>query len=187
MIYIILFYEFFKIGLFAVGGGLATLPFLYDIAGRYFWLTRQNLSDMIAISESTPGPMGINMSTYAGFHAAGLLGGIISTLSLVLPSFIIIVILSFFLEKFRTNKYVDSVFIVLRPAVTALIASAVFEIYKISILNIDKFISSMNILYFLDYKNFAIFAVFLAGILLLKKHPIFYIIAGAAAGLIFKL
>ena len=94
MIYLILFLEFFKIGLFSVGGGLATLPFLYELANKYPWLTTNNIADMIAVSESTPGPIGVNMATYAGFHASGLLGGIISTLGLVTPSIIVIIIIA---------------------------------------------------------------------------------------------
>ena len=86
MVYLQLFVEFFKTGLLAVGGGLATLPFLKEIAQTYSWFSVSQLTDMIAISESTPGPIGINMSTYAGFHAAGIPGAIVSTLSLVLPS-----------------------------------------------------------------------------------------------------
>ena len=101
MIYITLFYEFFKIGLFAIGGGLATLPFLYDLCGRYSWITTDNIADMVAISQSTPGPLGINMATYAGFKAGGILGGMVATFAIVLPSFIIIVIVANFLNKFK--------------------------------------------------------------------------------------
>ena len=92
MIYITLFYEFFKIGLFAIGGGLATLPFLYDLCGRYSWITTDNIADMVAISQSTPGPLGINMATYAGYQGGGLLGGIIATIGLITPSIIVVFI-----------------------------------------------------------------------------------------------
>ena len=105
---IILFAEFFKTGLFAIGGGLATLPFLYDMADKYDWFTKDMISDMIAISESTPGPMGINMATYTGFQNMGVLGSIIATVGLVMPSVIIIIWVSKFLEKFRENQYVDT-------------------------------------------------------------------------------
>ena len=94
MIYLQLFYEFFKTGLFAVGGGLATLPFLYDMADRTGWFTRPQLADMLAVSESTPGPIGVNMATYVGFVTRGIPGAIISTLGLVTPSVIVILILS---------------------------------------------------------------------------------------------
>lgn len=92
MIFLQLFYEFFKAGLFAIGGGLATLPFLKQISLRYPWFTPNDLMDMIAVSESTPGPMGVNSATYAGFHAAGIPGAITATCSLVLPSVIIIIL-----------------------------------------------------------------------------------------------
>ena len=104
MLYLRLMIEFFKTGLFAIGGGLATLPFLYELSEKTGWFTTTDISNMIAISESTPGPIGINMSTYVGFHTAGLLGGIVTTLSLVLPSIIIIEIISKVLTKFKESK-----------------------------------------------------------------------------------
>ena len=102
-----LFWEFFKTGLFAIGGGLATLPFLYDMQAATGWFTLDDISNMIAISESTPGPMGINMATYTGFTSMGVLGGIAAVAGLVTPSIIIIIIVSNILEKFKTNKYVQ--------------------------------------------------------------------------------
>ncbi len=101
MIYIQLFYEFFKTGLFAIGGGMATLPFLYDMADKTGWFTAEQLSDMIAISESTPGPIGVNMATYVGYTTGGVIGGIIATIGLITPSIIIIIIIAFFLKSFR--------------------------------------------------------------------------------------
>ena len=103
MIFLQLFYEFFKAGLFAIGGGLATLPFLKQISLRYPWFTPNDLMDMIAVSESTPGPMGVNSATYAGFHAAGIPGALMATCSLVLPSVIIIILVSRALDKFRDS------------------------------------------------------------------------------------
>ena len=94
IVYLQLFFEFFKVGLFAIGGGLATLPFLNNLAGKYSWFNHSMLADMVAVSQATPGPIGINMATYAGFEAAGVLGSIIATVSLVLPSFIIIIIIA---------------------------------------------------------------------------------------------
>ncbi|MBS6641206.1 MAG: chromate transporter, partial [Clostridiaceae bacterium] len=107
MIYLQLFWEFFKTGLFAIGGGLATIPFLRDITLKYPWFTPEDLLDMIAISESTPGPMGVNSATYAGFHAAGLPGALAATFSLVLPSVIIIILVSRALTRFRDSKLVQ--------------------------------------------------------------------------------
>ena len=117
-----LFWEFFKIGLFAVGGGMATIPFLYDLSDRTGWFTYTQLADMIAISESTPGPIGVNMSTYVGYEMSGVLGSISTTLGFVAPSIIIIVIVSIFLQKFRDNRYVESPFYGLRPLSVAIVA-----------------------------------------------------------------
>ena len=123
MIYLRLFYEFFKVGLFSVGGGLATVPFLTDIAERTGWFTAGDLANMLAISESTPGPIGVNMATYVGFHTGGIPGGIIATLGLITPAVIVITIIVGFLKKFRESRVVDSVFYGLRPASTALITA----------------------------------------------------------------
>ena len=116
MLLLRLYYEFFKTGLFAVGGGLATLPFLYDISYRLGWFTHQDLSNLIAISESTPGPIGINAATYVGYLTAGPLGAVIATLGLITPSIIIIIVIAQMLERFRSNPLVDKVFYGLRPA-----------------------------------------------------------------------
>ena len=124
MIYLKLFYEFFKTGLFAVGGGLATLPFLSDMADRTGWFTQAQLADMLAVSESTPGPVGVNMATYVGFETAGVLGAVVATLGLVTPSVIVILIVASFLKAFRSNRFVDAAFYGLRPASTAMVASA---------------------------------------------------------------
>lgn len=186
-IYIQLFFEFFKTGLFAVGGGLATLPFLTDIAERYPWFDKPMLADMIAVSQSTPGPMGINMATYAGFNAKGITGSIVATFGLVLPSFIIIIIVAHFLKKFRESKSVNSVFYGLRPAVTGLIAVAGFEIVKLSIITLDKFIDTKNIVDLFDYKSLILFvAIFLIS-RNSKKHPALFIAIGAVSGIIFGL
>ncbi|MEG1311589.1 MAG: chromate transporter [Romboutsia sp.] len=182
--YIQLFFEFFKTGLFAIGGGLATLPFLYDIAEKYNWFDKSMLSDMIAISQSTPGPIGINIATYAGFKAGGVLGAIIATLSLILPSFIIIIIIANFLNKFRESKSVNSVFYVLRPAVIGLIATAGLEIVKLSVITWEKFIETKNILNIFDYKALILFIVLFLLSNKYKKHPILYLGIGAIIGIV---
>ena len=104
MIYLQLFFEFFKAGLFAIGGGMATLPFLYDISDKTGWFTYGQLADMVAISESTPGPIGVNMATYVGFTTAGIPGSVIATLGLITPSIIIILIIAGFLKAFKDNN-----------------------------------------------------------------------------------
>ncbi len=130
MILLRLFFEFAKTGLFAVGGGLATIPFLQDLGARTGWFTAADLSTMIAVSESTPGAMGVNMATYVGFTIArlhgipGIIGAIVATVGLTFPSIVVIVIIAGFLQKFRQSKTVEAVFYGLRPASTALIASA---------------------------------------------------------------
>ena len=124
MILLRLFFEFFKVGLFAVGGGLATIPFLQDMGEATSWFSNEQLTTVMAVAESTPGPIGVNMATYTGFHTAGIPGAVIATLGLITPSVIVILIIAGFLQKFRTSKNVDAVFYGLRPASAALITSA---------------------------------------------------------------
>ena len=186
-VYVQLFLEFFKTGLFAVGGGLATLPFLYELADKYGWYTAQELTDMIAVSESTPGAIGINMSTYAGYNAAGILGGIVATLSLALPSIVIILIVAQVLEKFSENRYVKSVFSVLRPLVVGLIAAAGYQLIKIAVLNTDAYAETGQLSSMFDLKAGILFLVLLVLVLKWKKHPIVFIGIGAAAGIVLQM
>ena len=132
------FYEFFKTGLFALGGGLATIPFLTEMMNKYHWFTADMLTDMIAVSESTPGAIGINMATYTGYHINGVMGGIVATLGLIAPSIIVICIVAQFLKKFKDSELVKSVFYGIRPAVTALIASAGITIFIAAYFRIAK-------------------------------------------------
>ena len=132
MLFLRLFYEFFKTGLFAVGGGMATIPFLYNMADSTGWFTRIDVDNMIAVGESTPGPIGVNMATYVGYITGmnegdlpfALLGAVVATLGLITPSIIVILIIASFLKSFRDNRYVESAFYGLRPASTGLIAAA---------------------------------------------------------------
>lgn len=132
MLFVKLFYEFFKVGLFAVGGGMATVPFLYDMSDATGWFTYDELTNMIAVGESTPGPIGVNMATYVGYItgmdaggvASALLGAVVATLGLVAPSIVVILIIAVFLKNFRNNPYVNGAFYGLRPASTGLIAAA---------------------------------------------------------------
>ena len=185
MIYLRLFYEFFKTGLFAIGGGLATLPFLSDMAERTGWFTQPQLADMLAVSESTPGPVGVNMATYVGFETAGVPGALIATLGLVTPSVIVILIIARVLKAFRDNKYVDAAFYGLRPASTAMVASAGIGVVLLSLVNTEA--AGLD---FFRWKEIALAAV----ILLLtrwvpftkKLHPIVFIAAAAAVGVALK-
>lgn len=188
MLYLTLFYEFFKTGLFAVGGGLATLPFLKDIAQQYGWFSVSELTDMLAVSESTPGPIGINMSTYAGFHAAGIPGALVATASLVLPSYLVILIISHFLEKFRDSPLVNNVFYGIRPATTGLIAGAMFEVFVFSLFNTQAFAATGSLLDLFRVVPIVVYAVALVAVLRLPKlHPIVFIICGAAVGILLGL
>ena len=187
MIYFILFNEFFKIGLFSLGGGLATLPFLYALSENYTWLDATMLPNMIAVSESTPGPIGVNMATYAGFEAAGPIGGIVATLGLITPSVIIILMIATFLSKLNENKYIQSSFYGLRPAVTALIALSGFEIFKDAILTLHSFQISHRFLDLINFKAFVLLIIFYFIMTKVKLHPILFIIMGALIGIIFTL
>lgn len=184
MVFLQLFIEFFQIGLFAVGGGPATIPFLMDSADKYDWYTRADVANMLAVSESTPGPIGVNMATYAGYNAAGFLGGIVATCSLVLPSLIVIVIVARMLQSFSENKYVKSAFWTIRPAVTGLIATAVVGLIQTAI-----FTASDGSFQFPAVPVIMCLAFF--GCMQIKKlqklHPIVWLAAGAALGLLLKL
>lgn len=188
MIFLQLFYEFFKTGLLAVGGGLATLPFLREIALRRAWFSVSQLTDMIAVSESTPGPIGINMSTYAGFHAAGIPGAVVSTLSLVLPSYFIILIVSRFLEKFRDSALVGSMFYGIRPATAGLIAGAMYEVFVLSLFDVQAFAATGSVFDLIRIVPVIVYLAALAAVFKLPRvHPIVFIICGAVLGIVLGL
>lgn len=183
-VFLRLFIEFFQIGLFAVGGGPATIPFLMELAERVDWYTKADVASMLAVSESTPGPIGLNMSTYAGYHAAGFLGGLTATLSLVLPSLIVIIIIAKLLENFNENTYVQAAFRIIRPAVTGLIASAVLGIFQTALFTASD--GSFRV----PVVQLVMCLVFFLGMSwkkLKKVHPVFWILAGAALGIIFQM
>ncbi|MHC1787728.1 MAG: chromate transporter [Christensenellales bacterium] len=186
MIYLRLFIEFFQIGLFAIGGGLATLPFLERLSQSTGWFSLADLTNMIAISESTPGPIGINMATYVGHTTAGILGATVATLAEVLPSIILVLIIARFLRRFSENRIVLAVFYGLRAASVGLIAAAGFSVLKVSLLNVALWETSGKILDLVQWKG-----ILLAGILwfVIKKwkpHPIVTIGASAVVGIVFR-
>ncbi len=186
-----LFFEFFKTGLFAVGGGMATLPFLYDMSARHpDWFSTAQLADMIAVSESTPGPIGVNMATYVGFRTAGILGGLITTLGLVTPSVIIILIIARVLKQFRENKYVDAAFYGLRPCSVGLIAAAGLLVVKIALFDFDAYAASGVLTDLFNVKALILTAVLLVltrAVKATKKlHPIFFILGSALVGVVFS-
>lgn len=189
MLYLRLFWEFFKTGLFAVGGGMATLPFLYSMSDTTGWFSHGQLADMIAVSESTPGPIGVNMATYVGFTTAGIPGAVIATLGLVAPSIIIILIIAKVLAAFRQNKYVDAAFYGLRPCSVGLIAAAGLLVVKIALFDFDLFKQTGVLLDLFNWK-----AILLAAVLIVltryvkplkKLHPVFFILGSAAIGALF--
>lgn len=190
MIELLLFWEFLKIGLFSVGGGMATLPFLYDLSDSTGWFTHAQLADMLAVSESTPGPVGINMATYVGYTVGGFGGALLATLGVILPGTVIVLIIAGMLDKFRGNKYVDAAFYGLRPASTGLIAAAGVSVVSIALLNTSLYAATGNLLDLISVK-----AVILAAVLWVltnlvkptkKLHPVVFIAASAVVGIVFS-
>ena len=190
MIYLRLFFEFFKTGLFAVGGGMATLPFLYDSSTRTGWCTHAMLADMVAVSESTPGPIGVNMATYVGYVTAGIPGAVTATLGLVTPSVIIILLIARALKAFRENPLVDAGFYGLRPCSVGLIAAAGLLVVKLALFNTDLYSVTGRLLDLFNFKAIALAAVLLVCTRYVKKlkglHPIVFILASAVVGIVFS-
>ena len=195
MLYVRLFFEFLKTGLFAVGGGMATIPFLYDMAEATGWFTEQDLVNMIAVGESTPGPIGVNMATYVGYIAGGtqngflgsILGAVTATLGLVTPSVIIILIIAAFLKSFRDSRYVNDAFYGLRPASTGLIASAGLGVAVSNLLFADAGWSLAAV----NWKGLVLAVVLWVLTNRVKKvkglHPIVFILGSAVVGIVFKM
>lgn len=193
-----LFWEFCKTGLFAIGGGMATVPFLREIADKTGWFTAGQLADMIAVSESTPGPLGVNMATYVGYTVGssqlgspwmGIVGAVTATLGLIFPSIVIVLCISFFLKRFRTSTLVDAALYGLRPASVALISAAGVEIVLFAMLRVDSIyqIGAAQ----LSWKSVALAAGVYAGTNLIPKlkklHPIWFILLSAIVGIILKM
>ncbi|MBR6424684.1 MAG: chromate transporter [Oscillospiraceae bacterium] len=182
-----LIWEFFKTGLFSIGGGLATLPFLYQMSDRYGWFTHAEVANMLAVSESTPGPIGVNMATYTGVTTAGILGGLIATLSLVTPSVIVILIIASALQHFRENRFVQAALSALRPVSVGLVAAAVLSVFAASLFDFQA-LAERNWAGVTSWGAMLTFAVLLAVYLKWRKlHPIFLVLMGAAAGILLKL
>ena len=189
-IFLTLILEFFKIGLFAAGGGLATLPFLNAIADKYPWLSQEMIGQMVALSESTPGPLGINMATYAGYMAGfntygkpllGAATALTATASLVAPSFIVILIVSRVLDKYKNSLVVNDAFSALRPAVAGLIAAAAWSVIGTTLFNFGAE-SLAGVFLLPEIGLFAVMLV-LTNLKPLKKlHPLVFIAFAAAAG-----
>lgn len=186
--YLRLFFEFFKTGLFSVGGGMATFPFLYDMATRTGWFTHAQLADMIAVSESTPGPIGVNMATYVGYTTGGIPGAVIATLGLATPSVVIILLIARALKAFRQSPYVDAAFYGLRPCSIGLISAAGILVVKISLMNVELFRESGKVLDLFNWKGIVLAAVLVYLTRYCKKtkefHPIVFIAFSALIGIL---
>ena len=169
MIYSALFQEFFKIGLFSFGGGYATIPFLYHISLEYGWYSIKELTQMVAVASVTPGPVGINVATYAGLKTAGILGSIIATTSEMIPSLVLVIIVSKLLKRFSENFYVKSILDSLKPISCALLTSVAIGLLTPSIKDI-KAMFLLSVLLLLSWNS--------------KKDPIFYILISGAVGVI---
>ena len=198
MIYLQLFFEFFKTGLFAVGGGMATIPFLYDLSDKTGWFTHQDLANMIAVGESTPGPIGVNMATYVGYvtgmsqHGVpgAILGAILATLGLIAPSIIIILIIASVLQKFRNNKLVNNAFYGLRPASTGLIAAAGISVVQSALLFPEYFTEGIHLgtINWIACGLAVVLWIFTNKVKKTKGfHPIVFIAFSAVVGIIFQM
>ena len=172
MIYLQLIYEFFKIGLFSFGGGYATIPFLYYISEVYRWYSLEELTQMVAVASITPGPVGINVATYAGLKTAGILGSLSATVFEMLPSLILVLIVAKLLKKFSDNFYVKSIISTLKPISCALLVSVAIGLVKPEIQDIKAMIL-LAILLLLSWKS--------------KKDPLFYILISAFIGVILSI
>ena len=183
-----LIWEFFKTGLFALGGGMATIPFLQDMSRNYGWFTESDLLDMIAVSESTPGAIGINIATFAGFKSLGIAGAILATISLITAPIIIVLIISRMMTKFKNSKIVADMFYTIRPSTAGLILGAMSSVMVYTLFNVDLFKSTGNILDFFRIIPVALFAIFLFILIKFKKvQPLIIIGVSAVLGVIFAL
>ena len=195
-IYLKLYWEFFKTGLFAIGGGLATLPFLKEIGESTGWYTYSDLMNMLAVSESTPGPIGINMATYVGFTVAGIPGAVIATLGEVTPSIIVILIVAAILKSFRNNRYVNWAFYGLRPASTGLIGAACVAVVLEVLTSVETVSAGrINLLQPGEGSLLNLQGLVLAAVLLVltnwvkptkKLHPIAFVALSAVVGILFR-
>lgn len=168
-IYLKLFLQFFHIGLFSFGGGYATLPFLYDIAEKFHWYSIAQLTNMLALSSVTPGPVGINMATFSGYTTIGVFGALLATISIVLPSLIFVTIVSKIIDKFKTNSYVNNVIKTLKPAGCALLTAVLIKLL---------FTSKLHLI------GIIILVLFIISASLKKREPLFYLGLSAAIGIV---
>lgn len=186
MIIFRLIYEFFKTGLFAVGGGLATLPFLYEMGEKTGWFTNQDVLNLLAVSESTPGPIGINMSTYVGFITAGIPGAVLASLALAAPSVIVILLVIQVLDKFKGSPLVEGIFKALRPASIGMITAAFLGVCQEALLHLDLWTGFDSILSVINFPAIVLAVCLFVFMRKVKVHPIVYIAIAAGAGVLFS-
>lgn len=176
--------NFFILGAINIGGGLSLIPLISEVVEKNNWMTQAEIVDMVALSQMAPGPIGIKLATYAGFSSAGVIGGVIASLSMVVPSVIIIIIIAHYFEKFKNSNIVKTVMIIIRPLVTGMIAAICLNLAKINLLNIPLFEDSSRIVDLFDFRSIIIAVlVFIAG-MKFKVHPIILIVASAIIGII---
>jgi chromate transporter len=178
-----LFIQFFKIGLFSVGGGYATLPFLYEIAAKEDWLSAENVGDMLAVAQSLPGAIGANLSAYTGFRYAGIPGGLAASLGLISPSIIVIIIIARILNVFKESKIVASLFSGFRPVGAGLLAAAALGSLAVSLYNPGAEAWTAM----LRWRESILFAAVFLLIRVFKKHPVVYLAVAGAAGVVMGL
>ena len=181
--YLLLFYEFFKTGLFAVGGGYATLPFLFYMQQQYNWFSSEELTNMIAVSNITPGPIGVNMATYAGFTTTGIIGSILATTAIMTGPFIFVYIIIKVYNKFKSLQIINDIFLGLRPAACALLF--VIGLQLLSKLLYENGFSIININQ-VDLNALILFLTMLVPSLFFKKNPTMIIFLGAIGGILIK-
>lgn len=187
---LLLYLEFFKIGLFAVGGGLATLPFLFHMASDHFtfiqktgWLSTEQIGNSIAIAQCAPGAIGVNVSVQTGFFYGGILGGIIAVLGLVSPAIAVIAVITRVMQSLNENKIAVSVFSGLRPAAAGLLCAAGWSVWKLAFYN--PLGTAWHEIF--RWRESIVFAALFILIFKLKGHPVIYIALGAIAGIILRL
>lgn len=184
-----LFYTFLYIGLFTIGGGVVGLTLLQQTIVNKGIISEEVFYNMVAISESTPGPLGTNMATYIGYSQQGILGGIVATLGEVLPSLVIIMIVARFLQKFNTNPFVKGSLEFLRPVVTGLILVPALHMFLFSCINLPSSFEALKSLYtwknMIEWVNFIAYSIFVFLLFKFKLHPIILILMGAVFGIIF--
>lgn len=181
-----LFFVFFYIGLFAIGGGLIAATFMKQaLCDQYCLITAEKFYSMLAISESTPGPIGINIATYIGTELHGVVGGVVATFGEVLPSLIVIILISKFFSRYTEKLSIRTVFSALRPATTGMVLSILVNLFSMAIINISAMKSGGTFFEVVSIKSVTVYAVSLIVLFKTKLHPVVIILFGAVCGVLF--